>query len=233
MPVETLNYSYFIILNLKNTLKYFFDKNFFPFKNLIANLISIPLFFLLKKKINFWENKFINQNIVQCKKIDFRFNYLWNNIKQANKKTLLLQRDKNFLEWHLGHFLENNQAWIFLHIKNKRINGYAICIQNNDDKIFKRAYLVDLISIDKKNEILTSLIGVCINEAKKRKCDIFEFRGFNGSKLGNIKSFKPFEKKLSFNPFYYKSNNKKLNKILNKSSHWSPSYIDGDVIVNF
>ena len=103
----------------------------------------------------------------------------------------------------------------------------------NDDKNFKRAYLVDLISIDKKNEILTSLIGVCINEAKKRKCDIFEFRGFNGSKLGNIKSFKPFEKKLSFNPFYYKSNNKKLNKILNKSSHWSPSYIDGDVIVNF
>ena len=37
VPVETLNYSYFIILNLKNTLKYFFHKNFFQLKNLIEN----------------------------------------------------------------------------------------------------------------------------------------------------------------------------------------------------
>ena len=42
--------------------------------------------------------------------------------------------------------------------------------------------------------------------------------------------FKPFEKKLLLNPFYYKSKNKKLEKLLKDSKFWNPSYIDGDAI---
>ena len=47
-----------------------------------------------------------------------------------------------------------------------------------------------------------------------------------------MKFFNPFKKKLPNNPFCYKSNNKKLNKLLPQSKHWYPSYLDGDAIVD-
>ena len=44
--------------------------------------------------------------------------------------------------------------------------------------------------------------------------------------------FKPFNKKLLLNPFYYRSKNKKLDKLLDDRKFWNPSYIDGDAIVS-
>ena len=43
---------------------------------------------------------------------------------------------------------------------------------------------------------------------------------------------KLFKKKLLNNPFCYKPNNKKLNKLLAQSKYWYPSYLDGDAIVD-
>ena len=232
VPIKNLNYSFFIILNLKNTLKYLFKERFLPFKEFIIKIVSCILFYGLKKRINFWEKKFSDKNIERCKKVDARFDYFWKNAKQKNKKTLMFCRNKNWLKWHLDYFLKNNRAWIFINKKNNKINGYAICIENKKKNSFKRAYLIDLISLDKKDEISTNLIGACIKEAKKRNCDIFEFRGFNKDKVAKMKLFKPFQKKLTLNPFYYKSNNYKLDKILDNKNYWSPSYIDGDIIIN-
>ena len=119
-------------------------------------------------------------------------------------------------------------------IKNKKINGYAICIENKNTKDgFKRAFLLDLISFNQSNEVAINLVGSCIKEAKKRNCDIIEFRGFNQSTRSTINFFSPFEKKIKDNPFYYKSNNIKLKKILNKSYQLMPTYLDGDSIVGF
>ena len=91
---------------------------------------------------------------------------------------------------------------------NNKVNGYAICIINNYYKDgIRRAFLIDLISVDKSSNVSINLIGSCIKEAKKRNCDTFEFRGFDKSKKPYIEFFNPFKKKLSDNPFYYKSNN--------------------------
>jgi len=231
---ENLNYSLIIILNLKKTIQFVLTKKSFPFKKILSSIISLPLSYILKKRINSWEDKFSDNNIIKCKKIDFRFNYIWDNVKRTHKDTLLFQRDKNWLEWHLGYFLKKKIAWIFLNRKNSKVNGYAICIINKDYKdCIKRAFLIDLISIDKSRDTLTNLIGACIKEAKKRNCDIFEFRGFDKSKRPYMELFNPFKKKLSNNPFYYKSNNINLSRKLSKSNYWNPSYIDGDTINNF
>ena len=231
---ENLNYSLIIILNLKKFIQFILTRIHFPFKKILSNIISLPALYLLKKKINYWENKFSDNNIVECTKIDSRFNYVWNHIKRTYKNTLLFQRDKNWLEWHLGFLLKKKKSWIFLSQKNNKVNGYAICIINNYYKDgIKRAFLIDLISVDKNSNVSINLIGSCIKEAKKRNCDTFEFRGFDKSKKPYIEFFNPFKKKLSDNPFYYKSNNAGLNKKLSRSNYWNPTYIDGDTINNF
>ena len=87
-----------------------------------------------------------------------------------------------------------------------------------DEKIkaLKKAFMLDLISFNQNKEVTINLVGSCIKEAKKRNCDIIEFRGFNQSIRSNINFFNPFVKKIKDNPFYYKSNNIKLKKCLNK-----------------
>ena len=91
---------------------------------------------------------------------------------------------------------------------------------------------VDLITLDDSVNISRNLIGANIKEAKKRNCDIFELRGFDKQNRENMEFFKPFKKKLSLNSFYYKSRNRKLDKLLNNVSCWNPTYIDGDAIIN-
>ena len=200
----------------------------------LLSLIKWPLYFFLGSKLNSWENKFSDKHIIRCEKIDTKFNYLWKKIKSSYRKNFILQRDTKWLKWQLDCFLKHNQAWLMLSIKNKKINGYAICIENNNNKDgLKRAFMIDLIYFNQDHRVATNLIGSCIKEAKGRNCDIIEFRGFNKLKRLNINFFNPLEKKIKDNPFYYKLNSNKLSRILNKPHHWIPTYMDGDTIISF
>jgi len=231
VPIKNLEDSLLIILKPKSIIRYFFGSKYFPFKNFFSNFLSLLLNFFLNKKFNYWEEKFSSENIVKYHTIDNRFNSLWKKIKNFQTKTITFQRDANWLKWHLNSFIEKKAIWIFFSMKENKINGYTICIvKKNKKKKIKSALLIDLIVFDDFDETSKNLIGANIKEAKKRNCDIFEFRGFNEQNRKYMEFFKPFEKKLLLNPFYYKSKNKKLEKLLKDSKFWNPSYIDGDAI---
>ena len=149
------------------------------------------------------------------------------------RNRLLFNRDAKWLKWHLDHFIKRKRVWIFLSTIDNKINGYTICIEKiNSKKSIKSALLIDLMTFNNVDETSKNLIGANIREAKRRNCDIFEFRGFDEKKRAYMKLFKPFEKKLLLNPFYYKSRDKKLGKLLADYHYWNPSYIDGDAIVS-
>ena len=233
VPVDGLGSSLFIILNLKNFINFILKKNNFIFKNLLVIVLTSFFNFFLIKKINDWVGKFSSKNIIKSKKIDKKFNYIWNKTKKIYSHMLLLKRDKKWLEWNLNYFIKKNKVWIFCSKEKKKINGYAVCIETEDSSHFKRAYLIDLISLKKNKEITINLIGSCIEEAKKRNCDIFEFRGFDKKTRINMNFFNPFKKNLSHNPFYYKSNNKRLSALIKEENCWYPTYMDGDAIKGF
>ena len=233
VPVENLKYSLLIILKPKVILKYFLGNKSFLLKDILFNFLSKFMTFFLKEKFNYWEKKFSTENIVQCRTIDKRFNFLWKKVKTSQTNTIIFQRDVNWLKWHLDPFLKRKTVWIFFSIKNNKINGYTICIlKKNSEKKIKSALLIDLIVFNDFDQTSKNLIGANIKEAKKRNCDIFEFRGFNEKNRKYMKFFRPFNKKLLLNPFYYRSKNKKLDKLLSNSKFWNPSYIDGDAIVS-
>ena len=233
VPTKSLNYSLVIALNLQSVIKVFFRNISFPFKKFILNIFSFFLLLFLKKKLNSWKNKFSPKNIVKHNEFDGKFDILWKKIKSFQKNKLLFRRDKNWLKWHLNYFIKNRKAWIYLSIKNRKINGYSICIEKNNLKTgIKSALLIDLITLKEPNKTSKNLIGANITEAKRRNCDIFEFRGFDNEKISSMNFFNPFKKKLLNNPFCYKPNNKKLNKLLTQTKYWYPSYLDGDAIVD-
>ena len=60
-PIESINSKMSIsknILNLKKTIQFVLTKKSFPFKKILSSIISLPLSYILKKKINSWEDKF-------------------------------------------------------------------------------------------------------------------------------------------------------------------------------
>ena len=233
VPVESLNYSLVIALNIKNITKSLFKNISFPFKKFILNICSSLLLLLFQKKINSWKNKFSSKNIIKHSEFDKKFNHFWEKIKNSQKNKFLFRRDKDSLKWHLDYFVKNRKAWIYLSVKNKKINGYSICIEkNNLKKGIKSALLLDLVTLDHSQEVSKNLIGTNIAEARRRNCDIFEFRGFDKEKVLCMNSFNPFKKELLHNPFCYKPNNKKLNVLLAQNKYWYPSYLDGDAIID-
>jgi hypothetical protein len=234
VPTKSLNYSLVVALNLRKVIKVFFRNIHFPFKKLILSIFSPFLIIFLKKKLNSWKNKLSTGNIVKQNEIDGKFDLVWKKITGSQKNKLLFRRDKKWLKWHLNYFIKNRKAWIYFSIKNKKINGYSICIEkNNLETGIKSALLIDLNAFKEPNKTSINLIGANIMEAKRRNCDIFEFRGFDNEKISYMNSFDPFKKKLLINTFCYKTNNKKLNKLLAQSKYWCPSYLDGDAIMDF
>ena len=233
VPTKSLNYSLVIALNLQKVIKGFFTNIQFPLKKLILSIFSPFVLIFLKKKLNSWKNKFSTGNIVKQNEIDGKFDLVWKKIEGSQKNKLLFRRDKKWLKWHLNYFIKKRKAWIYFSIKNKKINGYSICIEKNNLKTgIKSALLIDLNAFKESHKTSINLIGANIMEAKRRNCDIFEFRGFDDKKISYMNSFDPFKKKLLNNPFCYKTNNKKLNKLLAQSKYWCPSYLDGDAIVD-
>ena len=233
VPSKSLNFSLVVALNLQKVIKVFFADKHFPLKKLILSIFSPFLILFLKKKLNSWKNKFSTENIVKQNEIDGKFDLVWKKIVSSQKNKLLFRRDKKWLKWHLNYFIKNRKAWIYFSIKNRKINGYSICIEKKNLKTgFKSALLIDINAFKEPGKTSTNLIGANIMEAKRRNCDIFEFRGFDNEKISYMNSFDPYKKKLLNNPFCYKTNNKKLNKLLAQSKYWCPSYLDGDAIVD-
>ena len=233
VPVKSLNYSLVVALNLQKVIKNFFKNINLPFKKLILNIFSPFLLIFLNKKLNSLKKKFSTENIVKQNEIDEKFDFVWKKILGFKKNKLLFQRDKKWLKWHLNYFIKNRKAWIYFSVKDKKINGYSICIEKNNVKTgIKSALLIDLNAFKDEKKTSKNLIGANIMEAKRRNYDIFEFRGFDDEKVSYMNSFNPFKKKLLNNPFCYKTNNKKLNILLSQSKYWCPSYLDGDAIVD-
>ena len=151
VPTKSLNYSLVIALNLQKVIKVFFINIHFPFKKLILSIFSSFLLLFLKKRLNSWKNKFSPKNIVKHNEIDGKFDLLWKKIKGSQKNKLLFRRDKKWLKWHLNYFIKNRKAWIYFSIKNKKINGYSICIEKNNLKTgIKSALLIDLNSLKER-----------------------------------------------------------------------------------
>ena len=216
LDLEKLIYSY---LNYKKfKLKVFFKK--------IIYYLSLVIFF---KKINFWKKVSQTKNTNLNPKIDKKFDKFWLSYKSFSKDKFLQSRTSEWINWHLNEKINKGTSWLMTVEKNNEILGYAICVEKNNPNIdLKKISLVDLVALEDNQEIYTSLIKSCINEAEKRKYHMFEIVGFKKLKRNIFSNFKTFKRKLANFPFYYKIQNKKYENFLKLDSVWDPSLLDGD-----
>ena len=165
-------------------------------------------------------------------KFNEKFDNFWNKTKEFNKSIFMLNRNKEWINWHLNHQFKNNEAWILAEEENDEIVGYCICLYKYDDAIdLKKVILIDYVSLNNNDETLLNLLIHAVKIAKKKNSHLFEIIGFNDEKRKVIKKIKPFLRRVSFCPFYFYSNKLELEGILQKKNSWDSSILDGDSII--
>ena len=232
MPERKYTEKLYIILNSQKVINSYFKKKEINVNTLITNIIFYLFYIIFYRKINYWKKIELKKNIFTYNKFNNKFDNFWDKLKKVNKNTFMFNRSSEWINWHLNHQFNNDKALIITEEINNEIIGYSICLFKNIDKInLKKAILIDFVSLDDNCETYLNLLLQSIKESKKRECHLFEIVGFNNKKREIINSIKPFLKKSSFSPFYFKSNNSKLNKILSNENSWDPSELDGDSII--
>ena len=231
IPVKKYNEKLHIILNLKKVIDSYLKKKSINTYGLINNIIFYLSYIIFFKRINYWKKFKIKKHVIVYNKFNRKFDNFWNKLKKFNKETFMFNRSSEWINWHLSHQFETNKAIIVAEEQNDEIIGYSICLLKNVDKInLKKAILLDLVALDDNDETYINLLLHSIKETDKQECHLFEIVGFNNKKRKIINSLKPFLNKGSSFPFYFKSNNTKLNAILLNEDSWDPSALDGDSI---
>jgi len=232
MPVKNYNEKLYIILNLRKVIDSYLKKKKISISTLINNIIFYLSYIIFFNKINFWKKFETKNQVFVYNKFNSKFDNFWDKLKKNNKNTFMLNRSSEWINWHLNHQFENNKTLIITEEQNGQIIGYSVCLFKNIDNInLKKATLLDLVSLNNNHETYFNLLLHSIKESKKKDCHLFEIVGFNNEKREIMNSIKPFVRKNPFCPFYFKSNNSKLNEILLNKNSWDPSELDGDSII--
>tara|TARA_B100000029_G_scaffold515285_1_gene621533 strand:- start:469 stop:1566 length:1098 start_codon:yes stop_codon:yes gene_type:complete len=229
MPVSTYQNSMFFVLDLEKLICSFLKVKKIYLGKIINKFIFYLSYVFLYKKINFWKSVNQPKNVIINTIIDNEFDVFWEDYKSEFKYKFLQSRSASWIRWHIQQKIEQNKAWINTVTENKKILGYAICLERNNPKIgLKRIVIIDLVSLQDNTEVYLSLIKGCVNESKKRGYHMIEAIGFKNSKNRIFSQFKTFNRKFPIFPFYYKIGKIVDKNFLNVEDAWDPSLIDGD-----
>jgi hypothetical protein len=228
IPLKSLNAINLIVLNLKEVIRAYLKK-----KNLCQNKLLILIICLFFKILNFrkmslMKNKIFYEDIKFVKKIDNKFDIFFKKYSR-NKKKIVSNNRSIWLKWIYQEKIDNNKGWIYAATKNNQIIGYACCIEKNNNYIgLRRVLLTELHAINNNQNVLKKLISNCIQHSKNNNYYVIETVGFDDNKNNLIKSFSSTKRNFGIFPFYYKTNNSKLKKILKNSKSWDIGFSDGD-----
>lgn len=228
IPLKSLNTVSLIILNLKEVIRAYLKK-----KNLCQNKILILIIFLIFKVLNFRNENLIKKKLFYkdikfIKKIDNKFDIFFKKYSK-NKKKIISNNKSIWLKWIYQEKIDNNKGWIYAATKDNQIIGYACCIEKNNNFIgLRRILLTELHAIDNNHDVLIKLISSCIQNARNNNYYVIETVGFDDKKNNLIKSFGSMKRNFDIFPFFYKTNNSRLMKILKNSKAWDIGFSDGD-----
>ena len=94
----------------------------------------------------------------------------------------------------------------------------------------KKAVLVDLMLLEKKEQFSLDLILSCLKESRKSNCHLFQMVGFDDQKRKFMYKLSPFSRRNKFSPYLFKSENSELIDLLQNKDSWYPNELEGDSI---
>jgi hypothetical protein len=228
VPVGTWDQSAFWITNYHG-----FFANWLAVKNIpLANPLSYVLGGGLFLKDTLSARQVRREHTLdlhQCTHIDSRFDDFWQALRKVNSTVLMGVRSQRALEWHFGHALQQNNAWIVTAGKGSDITAYAIFQRQDSAKLrLRRMRLVDFQTLDRNTPLLEPMLSWALERCRNEGIHMLECIGLRAEKQQVINKSAPHMRKLPCWMYYYKTYDQSLAKRLDDPNVWDPSQFDGD-----
>lgn len=161
-------------------------------------------------------------------KIGEDFNELWFR-KIEEKKCIYAYRTAEHLRWSLEIVNKSNPINIFCCRCDKRLEGYIIIINEILPEIcLNRVKVIDLFVINDNFNIIDSLFAATFKKAFELGCHVVEVIGLPEKIRRHLLKHRPFLRKYTNFPYYYRVNSEKYKTILGSPEPWYPTPFDGD-----
>jgi len=163
-----------------------------------------------------------------CTSFDDRFDQMWQELREQRPDLLLESRDRNTLNWHFKHALQQNRTWILAVSTASRLAGYAVferrVIQSLD---LERALLIDFQTLAKDPDLSRSMVDCALARCRRDGVQILENMGCWLDKLQQIPT-PPHKRRLETWSYLYRATNPVLESSLRNANCWYPTQYDGD-----
>lgn len=159
---------------------------------------------------------------------DVRFDDFWNRLSKRRGR-LISSRDRQTLNLRFGPGVSAGH-FVLVAAGTGSLAGYGL-LRVWDDRAneLRRGEVIDLQADPEDNEeLLVALISELIREAKRKGCDLVEFRGFGGLKHRVAERLNPRPRPLAHMPFWYAPRKASLAEALQMPNAWDPSPYDYD-----
>ncbi len=231
MPHGSYDSVYFQILNYRKFILSTTIKKGLPFGSVLTPPLSLLIYSLGKltgRVFKCCDMKAPGGEERWLPYFDERFDEFWESLRTRYSRFLCV-RDNQSLKWHFKYAVLKNKIWIFTIEDKSRIISYAIFLRQDNPRIgLKRVRLIDFQAIDDNPSLLAKTIISGLSRCKQEDVHVLEAIGFNPQKIGIIKKFLPYKRKLESWPFFYKTPDESLSKALENSDLWDPCLFDGD-----
>jgi 3-oxoacyl-(acyl-carrier-protein) synthase/acyl carrier protein len=169
-----------------------------------------------------------NYELLRQTKFDERFEVFWQALQRAYPNKFLATRSSEVLDWHFGFSLTQGKTWIVTWEVKSCVLAYAIFQRQDYEEInLRRVRLIDYQALPAAADVLPSMIGWGLREAREQGIHMLEAFGFRPDKQQVIDRLAPHRRKLP-SWSYFHNISPPLQNELRALEVWDPSQFDGD-----
>jgi hypothetical protein len=164
---------------------------------------------------------------IQVQDIGSEFDALWQK-HLAKRNRLMADRSAATLRWHFT-IPEGPRAVVYRCHHGGRLAGYAVVQTRTDRQTnMQSCSLVDLVAVDDDPDVTESLLAKAYTNARDSGSHVFQISGFPPKIRQILSRWRPYRLRYEACPFWHKSNDENLRRILAHEDAWCASPFDGD-----
>jgi hypothetical protein len=228
VPAGAWDRSVFWITNYQGFLARWLAMKAFPCAKALSYALSAGLFVrdtLARRQLHHHGTV----EVQDCTDVNGRFDIFWEALRKMKSHVLMGVRTREALEWHFGHALRQNMAWIATIGEGSGLTAYAIFRRHDNPRFgLRRMRLVDFQTLDGNTTLLVPMLSWAVERCRREGIDMVECIGFRTNKSNVISKIAPYKRKLPSWLYFYKTRDKNLAERLSDPNAWDPSQFDGD-----
>jgi hypothetical protein len=165
---------------------------------------------------------------IEVKDIGYDFEALWRR-KLAEKPRLLADRSPTSLKWHFAVPGSFSNAVVLCCHKQERLIGYAVLRHAIDHETgMRRSLLADILVEQDDPNVTETLVAEAYSSALRSGHHVFEVLGLPPHVRQILMRWNPYVRMYPACPFFYKTNEENLVRILADEDAWYAGPFDGD-----